>query len=168
MSSSSSITIGGENAVHANVILLPSVKFNLTDELLVSYYLRSKIQGTSSLFRHTIPEIDATDQGFYKITGKEREIRAEESKAVIGKKRILTFYEGRVLKEKKTDWVVHEYYLIKIEVGSRPTKQMASRTGMSSGSSSAAPALEKEPMPPASATSSASLTLPPVISSATS
>ncbi|CAN6688812.1 unnamed protein product [Malus baccata var. baccata] len=110
----------------------------------------------------------ATDQGFYKITGKKREIRAEESKAMIGKKRILTFYEGRVPKAKKTDWVVHEYYLTKIEVGSRPTKQMTSRTGMSSGSSSAAPASEKEPMPPASATSSASLTSPPVISSATS
>ncbi|CAN6554009.1 unnamed protein product [Malus baccata var. baccata] len=110
----------------------------------------------------------ATDQGFYKITGKEREIRAEESKAVIGNKGILTFYEGRVPKAKKTDWVVHEYYLTKIEVGSRPTKQMTSRTGMSSGSSSAAPASKKEPMPPASATSSASLTSPPVISSATS
>ncbi|KAM1122572.1 hypothetical protein ACFX2I_004107 [Malus domestica] len=110
----------------------------------------------------------AMDQGFYKITRNEREIRAEESKAVIGKKRILTFYEGRVPKAKKTDWVVHEYYLIKIEMGSRPTKQMTSRTGMSSGSSSAAPASEKEPTPPASATSSASLTSPPVISSATS
>ncbi|KAM1454606.1 hypothetical protein ACFX13_004160 [Malus domestica] len=110
----------------------------------------------------------ATDQGFYKITGNEREIRAEESKAVIGKKRILTFYEGRVPKAKKTDWVVHKYYLTKIEVGSRPTKQMTSRTGMSSGSSSTAPASEKEPTPPASATSSASLTSPPVISSVTS
>nr|AUZ96442.1 NAC domain class transcription factor [Malus domestica] len=163
MSSSSSITTEGGDAVHANVILRPSVRFNPTDELLVSYYLRSKIQGTDSLFRHTIPEIDvckyepcdlpaffpedhekewfffsrpdykyinstrcnrATDQGFYKITGKEREIRAEESKAVIGKKRILTFYERREPKSKKTDWVVHEYYLTKIEVGSRPTKQM--------------------------------------------
>ncbi|RXI07616.1 hypothetical protein DVH24_005389 [Malus domestica] len=110
----------------------------------------------------------ATDQGFYKITGKKCEIRAEESKAVIGKKRILTFYEGRVPKAKKTDWVVHEYYLTKIEVGSRSTKQTTSRTGMSSASSSAAPTSEKEPTPPTSATSSASLTSPPAILSTTS
>ncbi|XP_068315268.1 protein NTM1-like 9 [Pyrus communis] len=159
---SGSITTEEGNAVHANVILLPSVRFNPTDELLVSYYLRSKIQGTDSLFRHTIPEIDVckyepcdlpaffpevhgkewfffsrpdykynnsprckrvTDQGFYKITGKEREIRAEESKAVIGKKRILIFYEGRGSKAKKTDWVVHEYSLTETEVSSKPTKQ---------------------------------------------
>ncbi|KAM1816529.1 hypothetical protein ACFX12_000929 [Malus domestica] len=109
----------------------------------------------------------ATDQGFYKITGKEREIRAEESKAVIGKKKILTFYEGRVPKAKKTDWVVHEYYLIKIEVGSKSTKLTTSRTGISSGSSLATPTSEKEPTPPTSTTSSASLTSPPAILSAT-
>ncbi|XP_050142153.1 protein NTM1-like 9 isoform X6 [Malus sylvestris] len=155
MSSSSSITTEGGDAVHANVILRPSVRFNPTDELLVSYYLRSKIQGTDSLFRHTIPEIDvckyepcdlpaffpevhenewffftrpkykdidktrrdrATDQGFYKSTGDEREIRAEESESVIGKKRFLTFHEGRGLKAKKTDWVIHEFK--ETEVGS--------------------------------------------------
>ncbi|KAB2597936.1 NAC domain-containing protein 74-like [Pyrus ussuriensis x Pyrus communis] len=159
---SSCMTTEGD-AVHVNGILLPGFRFYPTDELLISYYLKNKIQGTDSHFRHVIPEIDvckyepcdlpaffpqdhekewfffsrpdykyinstrcnrATDQGFYKITGKEREIRAEESKAVIGKKRILTFYEGRVPKAKKTDWVVHEYYLTEIEVGSKPTKQM--------------------------------------------
>ncbi|KAM3016995.1 hypothetical protein FF2_000941 [Malus domestica] len=106
----------------------------------------------------------ATDQGFYKITGKEREIRAEESKAVIGKKKILTFH---VPKAKKTDWVVYEYYLIKIEVGSKSTKLTTSRTGISSGSSLATPTSEKEPTPPTSTTSSASLTSPPAILSAT-
>ena len=65
----------------------------------------------------------ATDQGFYNITGKEREIRAEESQAVVGKKMTLTFYEGRVPKSKKTDWVVHEYYLTETKVGSKHTKQ---------------------------------------------
>ncbi|CAN6568448.1 unnamed protein product [Malus baccata var. baccata] len=161
-SSSSSMTTEEGDAENVNVILLPGFRFYPTDELLVRYYLRNKIQGTDSHFRHLIPEMDvckyepcdlpaffpevhekewffftrldykynngtrcnrATDQGFYKITGKEREIRAEESKAVVGKKRTLTFYEGRVLKSKKTDWVVHEYYLTETEVGSKPTKQ---------------------------------------------
>ncbi|KAM1816560.1 hypothetical protein ACFX12_000954 [Malus domestica] len=160
---SSSMPTEEGDAVHVNLFLLPGFRFYPTDELLVSYYLKNKVQGTDSHFRHLIPEIDvckyepgdlpaffpedqekewyffsrpdykyinstrcnrATEQGFYKITGKEREIRAEESKAVIGKKRILTFYEGRAPKAKKTDWVVHEYYLTEIQVGSKPTKQM--------------------------------------------
>ncbi|KAM1161888.1 hypothetical protein ACFX13_001044 [Malus domestica] len=143
------------DAVHVNVIPLPGFRFHPTDELLVRYYLKNKIQGTDSHFRYLIPEIDvskyepweipaffpevhenewffftrpkykdidktrrdrATDQGFYKSTGDEREIRAEESESVIGKKRFLTFHEGRGLKAKKTDWVIHEFK--ETEVGS--------------------------------------------------
>ncbi|XP_004308751.1 PREDICTED: NAC domain-containing protein 74-like isoform X2 [Fragaria vesca subsp. vesca] len=59
----------------------------------------------------------STKKGFWKITGKERGIKARHSKAVIGKKRTLTFYQGRgEAKKKKTDWVIHEYYLPRNEV----------------------------------------------------
>ncbi|XP_048421323.1 NAC domain-containing protein 68-like [Pyrus x bretschneideri] len=157
MSSSSSnrsgMTAEEGDAVSVNVIPLPGFRFYPTDESLVSYYLRKKIEGTDSRFRHFIREIDvskydpgdlpefffsrpdykyanstrcnrATDEGFYKITGKEREIKAERSKAVIGMKRTLTFYLGRVANATKTDWILHEYYLTETEVGSKPTKRM--------------------------------------------
>ncbi|XP_061996770.1 protein NTM1-like 9 isoform X2 [Rosa rugosa] len=46
----------------------------------------------------------STKKGYRKITGQERGIKARLSKAVIGKKRTLTFYHGRVPKSKKSSW----------------------------------------------------------------
>ncbi|XP_034203809.1 NAC domain-containing protein 68-like [Prunus dulcis] len=57
-----------------------------------------------------------TDEGFYKSTGKVREIKAEQSQAVIGNKRILSYYEGRVPKAKKTKHVMHEYSVTKTKL----------------------------------------------------
>ncbi|KAK9910057.1 hypothetical protein M0R45_034032 [Rubus argutus] len=56
--------------------------------------------------------IRKTQQGFWKKQGKDRIIRARGSKAEIGRKRTLTFYQrlGET-KPKKTDWVIHEYFL---------------------------------------------------------
>ncbi|XP_061997547.1 NAC domain-containing protein 71-like isoform X1 [Rosa rugosa] len=56
----------------------------------------------------------------WKITGKERGIKAQRYKAVIGKKRTLTFYQGRAPKSKKTSWVIHEHYLPGDGVASYP------------------------------------------------
>ncbi|XP_021822626.1 protein NTM1-like 9 isoform X1 [Prunus avium] len=166
MSSISSTTMEEGDAVP---VVLPGFRFYPTEEVLVGYYLKKKIEGKDSNFRHIIPEIDvckhepcdvpaffeepdfpdhemewfffsqpdykytnstrcnrATDQGFYKITGKVREIKARRSKAVIGKKRTLTFYEGRVPKAKKTNWIMHEYYLTNTELaqlGPNPNQQ---------------------------------------------
>ncbi|XP_050387593.1 NAC domain-containing protein 2-like [Argentina anserina] len=58
----------------------------------------------------------STKKGYWKITGKERGIKARRSKAVIGKKRTLTFYEGRGSKAKRISWVIHEHYLPPDEV----------------------------------------------------
>ncbi|KAL6126401.1 hypothetical protein ACLB2K_074450 [Fragaria x ananassa] len=58
----------------------------------------------------------STKKGFWKITGKERGIKPRRSKAVIGKKRNLTFYQGRGKAKKKTGWVIHEYYLPRNEI----------------------------------------------------
>ncbi|XP_008376246.3 NAC domain-containing protein 71-like isoform X2 [Malus domestica] len=50
-----------------------------------------------------------TPGGYWKITGKERDIKVRRSKAVIGKKRTLTFYRRCEPKPKKTNWVMHEH-----------------------------------------------------------
>ncbi|VVA12132.1 Hypothetical predicted protein, partial [Prunus dulcis] len=56
----------------------------------------------------------STEVGFWKITGREHEIRTRDRKrTVIGKKRILTFYKGHGRNSDKTNWVMHEYYIPK-------------------------------------------------------
>ncbi|XP_024176409.1 NAC domain containing protein 50 isoform X1 [Rosa chinensis] len=56
-----------------------------------------------------------TGEGFWKPTGKVRDIKAPGSKAVIGRKRILTFQKDGEPKPQKTGWVIHEYYLIEAQ-----------------------------------------------------
>ncbi|KAM5555836.1 NAC domain containing protein 52 [Rosa sericea] len=55
-----------------------------------------------------------TREGYWKITGKNLAIKAPGSKAVIGRKRTLTFYiKHGVPEPQKTNWVLHEYYRTK-------------------------------------------------------
>ncbi|KAK9949932.1 hypothetical protein M0R45_005441 [Rubus argutus] len=63
-----------------------------------------------------------TQQGSWKIQGKDRGIKAGGSKAEIGRKRTLTFYQRGEPKAKKTNWVIHEYYLT--QANSDPPKQI--------------------------------------------
>ncbi|CAL2242247.1 unnamed protein product [Prunus armeniaca] len=119
-------------------------RFRPTDEELVNYYLKNKLEGMESHAENIIDEIDilkfepwdlpdksliksddenwfffykykkgsrATKEGFWKITSKDRVIKARDNRTVIAKKRILTFYIGRVRKSTKTNWVIHEYYI---------------------------------------------------------
>ncbi|KAL3730112.1 hypothetical protein ACJRO7_027159 [Eucalyptus globulus] len=48
-----------------------------------------------------------TTSGKWKITCQKDEIKTRDTKALIGTKRILVFYKGRI----KTGWVMHEYHL---------------------------------------------------------
>ncbi|XP_061996758.1 NAC domain containing protein 50-like isoform X2 [Rosa rugosa] len=63
-----------------------------------------------------------TGEGSWKVTGKDKDIKAPGSEAVIGRKRILTFQKRGVPKSHKSGWVIHEYY--HIQPHSDPPKQI--------------------------------------------
>ncbi|XP_020591672.1 NAC domain-containing protein 83-like [Phalaenopsis equestris] len=53
----------------------------------------------------------AMGSGYWKITGKEKPIVASKSNQVVGMKKVLVFYHGKLLAGEKTDWFMHEYCL---------------------------------------------------------
>ncbi|KAL2459921.1 NAC domain containing protein 36 [Abeliophyllum distichum] len=53
-----------------------------------------------------------TQNGFWKATGSDRKIvNMSDPKKILGLKKTLVFYEGRVPRPLKTDWIMNEYRL---------------------------------------------------------
>ncbi|KAM0026919.1 putative transcription factor NAM family [Helianthus debilis subsp. tardiflorus] len=51
----------------------------------------------------------ATTTGYWKTTGKDKEIFNGATSEIVGMKKTLVFYRGRAPRGEKTNWVMHEY-----------------------------------------------------------
>ncbi|GFP93438.1 protein cup-shaped cotyledon 2, partial [Phtheirospermum japonicum] len=73
-------------------------------------------RGRVLLFQPAGPEISdrgednrATNMGYWKTTGKDKEIYNGNTSELIGMKKTLVFYKGRAPRGEKSNWVMHEY-----------------------------------------------------------
>ncbi|XP_068657643.1 NAC domain-containing protein 21/22-like [Aristolochia californica] len=53
----------------------------------------------------------ATVSGYWKATGKDRQVIDVRKGTLVGMRKTLVFYQGRAPKGRKTDWVMHEFRL---------------------------------------------------------
>lgn len=64
-----------------------------------------------------------TNTGYWKVTGKDRNIKSRSSK-LIGKKRTLVFYAGRAPSYERTNWIAHEFQTIENGVDGKKCEEV--------------------------------------------
>ncbi|CAA6665594.1 unnamed protein product [Spirodela intermedia] len=64
----------------------------------------------------------ATAAGYWKSTGKDRNIRLNNQ--IIGTKKTLVFHQGRPPYGKRTEWIMHEYYLNEKQYSGAPIEDI--------------------------------------------
>ena len=81
----------------------------------------------------------ATKDGYWKATGKDKEIYRATTKKVIsllvGMKKTLIFYKGRAPRGEKTNWVMHEFRLEGSDMLPYPASSSTSTTCLKSSTS---------------------------------
>ncbi|XP_074570543.1 NAC domain-containing protein 35-like [Curcuma longa] len=133
---------------HDHDLLMPGFRFHPTEEELIDFYLRRKVQGRRfnvdlipflDLYRYdpwdlqvfaTMGEKEwyfyvprdrkyrngdrpnrVTLSGYWKATGADRIVRAENGARQIGLKKTLVFYSGKAPKGIRSSWIMNEYRL---------------------------------------------------------
>ncbi|XP_010243196.1 PREDICTED: NAC domain-containing protein 53-like isoform X2 [Nelumbo nucifera] len=93
----------------------------------------------------------ATDQGYWKTTGKDRPVR--RNNRTVGMKKTLVYHIGRAPRGERTNWVMHEYRLVDEELERAGVQQDAyvlcrifqkSGSGPKNGEQYGAPFIEEE------------------------
>lgn len=132
---------------HEHDLVMPGFRFHPTEEELIEFYLRRKVEGKRfnvelitflDLYRYDPWELPAlaavgekewffyvprdrkyrngdrpnrvTRSGYWKATGADRMIRAENHRS-IGLKKTLVFYSGKAPKGIRSSWIMNEYRL---------------------------------------------------------
>ncbi|RZS28665.1 hypothetical protein BHM03_00062306 [Ensete ventricosum] len=57
----------------------------------------------------------AARSGYWKATGKDKQITSSRCSQVVGMKKVLVFYQGKPPTGAKTDWIMHEYRLTDLD-----------------------------------------------------
>ncbi|OEL36698.1 NAC domain-containing protein 35 [Dichanthelium oligosanthes] len=137
----------GDGDAHEDDLVMPGFRFHPTEEELIEFYLRRKVEGKRfnvelitflDLYRYDPWELPAmaaigekewffyvprdrkyrngdrpnrvTASGYWKATGADRMIRAENNRP-IGLKKTLVFYSGKAPKGVRSSWIMNEYRL---------------------------------------------------------
>ncbi|KAJ1286563.1 hypothetical protein BS78_03G362200 [Paspalum vaginatum] len=139
----------GDGDAHEDDVLMPGFRFHPTEEELIDFYLRRKVEGKRfnvdliaflDLYRYDPWELPAmavpaigekewffyvprdrkyrngdrpnrvTASGYWKATGADRTIKAENGRP-IGLKKTLVFYSGKAPKGVRSSWIMNEYRL---------------------------------------------------------